>query len=111
MNDRAKTAFSRETDNQDISNRRKRTALLSRASRATIVALLLGLPALSHSTASQKLETVGQPVSMFHDWTIRHVIYPRIGSILPMYAAQRDPRAIFSWRRIFILAAGGPGMG
>ena len=32
------------------------------------------------------------------DWSMRHVVYPRIGEINSLIAVQHDPRAILSWQ-------------
>jgi hypothetical protein len=61
---------------------------------AVCIVCLLTLP-----LSGQKLQAVSQSVSMVEDWSMHHVIYPRIGPISRMYAAQNDPRALFNWRR------------
>jgi hypothetical protein len=36
---------------------------------------------------------------MFHDWSIRHTVYPRFGPMAAMQTAAEDPRAFFTWHR------------
>ena len=73
-----------------------RKPLLSRGalilSAACIICLFIALP--SHE---QEIHT--QRVSILTDWTTHHVLYPMYGSADRMAAAQRDPRATFSWWR------------
>jgi len=68
---------------------------------------VLFVGAMTLPIAGQKVEMESQPAAMFHDWSMRHVLYPRIGPISAMLAIQQDPRAPFSWRRRF----GGPSHG
>jgi hypothetical protein len=39
-----------------------------------------------------------QPQSRFHDWSTRHALYPRFGTMAALEAARTDPRALFRWR-------------
>jgi hypothetical protein len=36
--------------------------------------------------------------SRFHDWSTRHVLYPRVGTSFALESARSDPRAAFRWR-------------
>jgi hypothetical protein len=40
------------------------------------------------------------PQSRFHDWTTRHVLYPRVGTVAALEAARTDPRALFHWHEM-----------
>lgn len=40
---------------------------------------------------------IGQ-MGLIQDWSTKHAVYARSGSMQAMLAAQRDPRAFFSWR-------------
>src|SRR5216683_5002975 len=47
----------------------------------------------------------GPRSGLVEDWSMRHVVFARSGSITTMMAAQRDPRAFLSWRRAALIAA------
>lgn len=69
---------------------------------ATFAICLLGLPMfgpMSGHTSAQGTQTGVPQVPMFHDWSMRHVVYVRFGPMMAMQAAAQDPRAAFSWRR------------
>jgi hypothetical protein len=51
--------------------------------------------------SGQRLETAANSASLVQDWTMRHEVYARTGSVNAMLAAERDPRAVFSWRAAF----------
>jgi hypothetical protein len=59
-----------------------------------ILVCLLGVP-----LTGREIEATNRGFAMLHDWSMRHVIYPRFGRVADMVAVQQDPRAIFSWRR------------
>jgi len=73
-----------------------RSPLLSRGalilSAACIICLCIAVPSHEQGVHSQR-------VSILTDWTTHHVLYPLYGSADRMAAAQRDPRATFSWWR------------
>ena len=70
------------------------------------VSLVLALPlcALPLLFAGQRARIpVSQPVarqSRFHDWTTRHALYPRVGTLAALEAARTDPRALFHWHEM-----------
>lgn len=45
-----------------------------------------------------KGETVVHPNGIVQDWSHRHVVFPRLGSLEGLIAVQHDPRAILSWQ-------------
>jgi hypothetical protein len=59
-----------------------------------VVACLLGVPVTAH-----QIGIANRRFPMIHDWSMRHVIYPRYGRMADMVTVQQDPRAIFTWRR------------
>jgi hypothetical protein len=68
--------------------------------RAALLLLSLagGLPLI---LGGQKpFHAPAQPQGRFHDWTTRHAIYPRVGTLGALRAVQDDPRAQFQWREI-----------
>jgi len=58
------------------------------------VLCILGVPLTAH-----QVERANRGFAAVHDWSVRHVIYPRFGRVADMIAVEQDPRAIFSWRR------------
>jgi hypothetical protein len=64
------------------------------------LALMISLP-----IASQE-ERAGRHLGMVHDWSARHAVYARSGRIETMLAAQRDPRAAWSWLRAWSFHGG-----
>ena len=55
---------------------------------------LLGLP----SYGQDREKTNEHPNGIVHDWSHRHVVYPRWGEIHSLIAVQNDPRALQSWQ-------------
>lgn len=47
---------------------------------------------------NENSERIARPVPGVFDWSMRHAIYPRVGPIDKMMAAERDPRALMIWR-------------
>jgi hypothetical protein len=47
-------------------------------------------------------QPAGQPTvpsnGIVQDWSMRHVVYPRVGEINALNAVQHDPRALLSWQ-------------
>ena len=62
------------------------------------VLTLSGLPAWGQDGAPGKEQSEEHPNGIIHDWSRRHVAYPRIGSIQSLIAVQHDPRALLSWQ-------------
>jgi hypothetical protein len=58
--------------------------------------ILFGLPALGQD--KDRDEKNDHPNGIVQDWSRRHVVYPRFGSIESLTAVQHDPRAILSWQ-------------
>jgi hypothetical protein len=61
---------------------------------------------LSLSLSGQEEATPAGRFSVISDWTMHHMIYPRFGTSDRLLAAQRDPRAMFSWLRFGMLGGG-----
>ncbi len=71
-----------------------RNPLLSRGLLAVLAVCLLTLLTLPIAGQRTDTEPAGARVPMFHDWTMRHVLYPQYGPVSAMLAAQHDPRAV-----------------
>lgn len=80
--------------------------LLSRGSSFFIAACLVCF--FAAALTSREAEPSASRVSVISDWTTHHVIYPRFGPMDRMLAAQRDPRARFSWWRYGMTGRFGP---
>ena len=65
---------------------------------ALCVLTLSGLSAWGQDGDPSKEQSKKHPDGIVHDWSRRHVAYPRIGSIKSLIAVQHDPRAILSWQ-------------
>jgi len=74
------------------------TKALSRRTRL-ILLNLVALGFIVQSMPGSRAEVTNRTVSMIHDWSMRHLVYPLFGPMRAMLAAQQDPRARFSWRR------------
>jgi hypothetical protein len=73
-----------------------RKIFLSRGPLAGLTFCLAGL--LAAPISGHKIDSARR-MSMFHDWSMRYVVYPAYGPVTSMLAAQRDTRAIFNWER------------
>jgi hypothetical protein len=66
--------------------------------------LFLALPACLLSLvytgprSSIPVRPVGTRQSRFHDWSTRHALYPRVGTMSALESAGSDPRARYRWR-------------
>ena len=67
-----------------------------------VVALFLSLARIH---AQESVE----PVGLVQDWSTQHAIFPRIGPVEVMLAAQSDPRAHQAWQRALLGIDRGPG--
>ena len=65
---------------------------------ALCVLTLSGLPAWGQDGDRSKERSEEHPNGIVHDWSRRHVAYPRIGSVQSLVAVQHDPRALLSWQ-------------
>jgi hypothetical protein len=72
-----------------------RRPLLSRGRLLSLAACLVCLFAVT--LFGQQKDPQHNRVALLTDWTSRHVLYPLSGPADRMSAAQRDPRARFSW--------------
>jgi len=75
---------------------------------AGAVVLIAGL---SWPLGGQWAGATHERVPAFHDWSTRHIVYPRVGAMNAMQAASRDPRARFLWAQIPVAGGGGFGGG
>lgn len=71
---------------------------LSASSFAFCALLVLGLVGLPAYGQDRDEKTNEHPNGIVHDWSNRHVVYPRWGEIHALMAVQNDPRAIQSWQ-------------
>jgi len=76
-----------------------------------IVAAVCLVAALSLPLAGQRIEIAPERMPMFQDWSMRHVLYPRVGRMESMQSAARDPRARFTWSRALPPGNGGTSNG
>lgn len=74
-----------------------RLHVLSR--HALLIAAVCLAGGLSWPLAGQRIELLPERTPAFQDWSMRHVVYPSVGSMGAMQAASRDPRARFAWSR------------
>ena len=77
--------------------------ILSAACAAIWAVCLLGLFGVraygqERDRDEDKGRASAQPSGIVHDWSHRHVVYPRVGSIDSLISVQHDPRAIQSWQ-------------
>lgn len=73
---------------------RKSLSTFRLAAYALCMLSLFGLRAYGQ----EKDHTYGHPNGSVHDWSRRHVVYPRVGPIHSLIAVQHDRRAISSWQ-------------
>ena len=76
--------------------------LLAPRSYVVLVALL-ALIAASFGRLGEAAQE--RRIGLIEDWSMRHVVFARIGPAATMMAAQRDPRAFFSWHKAALAAA------
>ena len=73
---------------------RKELSSFRLALYALCVLSLFGLRAYGQD----KDQKIDHPNGIVQDWSQRHVVYTRFGSIPALIAVQNDPRAILSWQ-------------
>jgi hypothetical protein len=79
-----------------------RNPLLSRVPLALLMTCIVCL--LAAGLSGQEQASPSSRVSVVDDWTMHHVVYTRFGPMDRMQAIQRDPRALFAWERLGMLA-------
>ena len=77
-------------------NARKTFSAFHFALFAFFVLSLFGSPA--YGQRKNKNETIQHPDGLVQDWSHHHAVYPRVGPIQSLIAAQNNPRAIQSWQ-------------
>src|SRR5262244_190312 len=55
---------------------------------------------LAEQRSSAPVFRLSAPQSQFQDWSTRHALYSRFGTMATLEAARRDPRAQFRWREM-----------
>jgi hypothetical protein len=68
-----------------------------------VLGALLALIAASFGRLGEAAQE--RRIGLIEDWSMRHVVFARIGPAATMMAAQRDPRAFFSWHKAALAAA------